>query len=60
MTHSAKQVEQAQQSGDLQKAAEIQYDRLPKLEKVYLLVNFILRVRNEMPLLSIFAETREH
>jgi len=28
-----KQVEQAQQSGDLQKAAEIQYDRLPKLEK---------------------------
>ena len=28
-----KQVEEAQQSGDLQKAAEIQYDRLPKLEK---------------------------
>ncbi len=28
-----KQIEQAQQSGDLQKAAEIQYDRLPKLEK---------------------------
>ena len=27
-----KQIEQAQQAGDLQKAAEIQYDRLPKLE----------------------------
>jgi ATP-dependent Clp protease ATP-binding subunit ClpB len=28
-----KQIEQAQHTGDLQKAAEIQYDKLPKLEK---------------------------
>ncbi len=28
-----KQIEQAQHSGDLQKAAEFQYDKLPKLEK---------------------------